>query len=176
MPKGVPRSEDIRRKISASRKGQLLSPEHRAKLSVAHKGVSLSETHCKAIGKVQKGKLVSLLTRQKISSAQKGRLMSKERHDKLMAHVALDIECRCYAHSPKPFTPSSLTWRLAETLQRLGFKIQPEAQLRRRSIDVLLIDEWLAFEADGGYWHSNKRPIPNATRNFLNFGIYLPFD
>ena len=81
--------------------------------------------------------------------------------ESLKEHRALnDVDCNCYVHSPNRRV-SSLTWKLADALTKLGFRVQPEAKLGRRSIDVLLIDEWLAFEADGKYWHDiNEAQFP----------------
>ena len=79
----------------------------------------------------------------------------------MQKHSQLDlVGCNCYVHSHNSKV-SGLTWQLAEALTCLGFVVQPEAQIERRSIDVLLIDEWIAFEADGQYWHElNETQFP----------------
>ncbi len=77
------------------------------------------------------------------------------------AHAKLDLpDCNCYVHSHNNKV-SELTWLLADALARMGFRVQPEAMLGRRSVDALLIDEWVAFEADGEYWHKvNEGQFP----------------
>lgn len=59
--KGIPRSEETKRKIGAanriSLKGKKLSPETRAKISAAHKGKIISPEQRKKISEAKKGKL-----------------------------------------------------------------------------------------------------------------------
>lgn len=54
--KGVPRSEEVRKKISESHKGKPKSEEHRRKISETLKGRKLSEEHKRRIGEAFKGR------------------------------------------------------------------------------------------------------------------------
>lgn len=78
------------------------------------------------------------------------------------AHAKLDLpNCNCYVHSHNNKV-SELTWLLADALAKRGFLVQPEARLGRRSVDALLLNEWIAFEADGEYWHRmNESQFPD---------------
>ena len=83
--KGVKRSEETRRKLSESHKGQTPwnkgrkmsesyhSEETKRKVSEALKGRVLSEETKRKIGEAHKGKLVSEETRRKLSEANKGK-------------------------------------------------------------------------------------------------------
>lgn len=60
--------------------------------------------------------------------------------------------------------PSKLTWKLAEFLDKAGFEIViPEQKIGQFTVDVLLANEWVAFEADGSYWHSD---LPTKRKNW----------
>lgn len=65
---GVPRTEEVRKKIGEANKGRIFSDEHKKKLSIAH------------IGKPspRKGKTLSDETRRKVSEAGKGRIQSEQ--------------------------------------------------------------------------------------------------
>ena len=93
--KGVKRSEETRRKLSESHKGQTPwnkgrkmsesyhSEETRKKVSEALKGRLVSEETKRKIGEAHKGKLVSEETKRKISEAKKGKVVSEEHKKKL---------------------------------------------------------------------------------------------
>lgn len=74
--RGVKRSLETRAKISAYQKGRKKSPETRAKISIARKGIKFSlETRAKmsALAKLKKGKKHSPETKAKMSAAHKGK-------------------------------------------------------------------------------------------------------
>ena len=77
--KGVPKSEEHRRKISEANKGNKLSEETRRKMSVIRKGKKFSEEHRRKISEAQKGDKNHLYgkhhteeAKKKISEALKG--------------------------------------------------------------------------------------------------------
>ena len=130
-----------------TRKGYKQTAEHSAKIAVGMRGRKQSPAH------IRNRRLVDRYIPW--SSERKARQSAV-----IKRHAGLDIECNCYVHSHN-CKVSGLTWLLAEALNKMGFKVQPEANFGRRSIDVLLVDEWLAFEADGNYWHElNENQIP----------------
>ena len=96
-------------------------------------------------------------------------MTTKQRQEVAARHAALDLpNCRCPSHggSPGAYMISSLTWKLAEVLVAVGFeKVIPEQQFGRKRVDVLLADEWLAFEADGFYHFTAKRQAYDAQRD-----------
>jgi hypothetical protein len=70
--------------------------------------------------------------------------------------------------------PSSLSWTLVDFLSNAGFdNIVLEEKFGPYSVDVLLADEWLAFEADGEYWHEKNKTDYDARDRYLleNFGL-----
>jgi hypothetical protein len=87
--KGVPLSEENKRGISESlkgntnTKGMLLSDETKRKISEALKGVPKSEEHKRKLSEANKGVLRSDETKRRISEAQKGRLHSDETKRKM---------------------------------------------------------------------------------------------
>ena len=98
--KGVPKSEEHRRKnsqskigklksvetrkkMSQSMKGRQFSKETRNKLSIANTGNTHSTETRQKIGEASKGRIVSLETRKKLSDAKKGKLFSDEHRKKL---------------------------------------------------------------------------------------------
>mgnify|MGYP001620038333 FL=1 len=135
MRKGSKATSETRIKLRVAATGRKHTLETRAKISAAHKGrIKSPETRAKMSAKI--------FTKKQRAAMRAGTI----------AHMMLDIECNCITHAHSKV--SKLTWLLAEALVRAGFTVQPEANIGRRSIDVLLIDEWVAFEADGGYWHN----------------------
>lgn len=71
-PYGVHPSEETRRKISESLKGNIISPETRAKIAAANKGHIVSEETRRKIGLAHKGKVLSQETKYKIGKAHRG--------------------------------------------------------------------------------------------------------
>lgn len=87
-------SDEIKRKISESRKGKKFTEEHCRKLSEAHKGHlawnkglrASADTRLK-LSSAAKVKLLSSETREKISVANKGRILSEETRRKMSEAV-----------------------------------------------------------------------------------------
>ena len=55
--KGIPRSEETRRKISEAHRGKTLTEEHKKKISEGHNHKKLSEEHKKRLSEAMKGKI-----------------------------------------------------------------------------------------------------------------------
>ena len=126
--KGIPMREEAKQKLSGSKRGTI----------TWNKGLSTGP--------------LSEETRQKISTALKGRETTPE-HRANLSKALKGREITWDLHS----SASSLTWKLADFLSKVGFEIVlPEARVGRYTVDVLLAQEWIAFEADGNYWHSDK--------------------
>ncbi len=157
-------------------KNEGMTPEIRAKIGAANarvlKGKKLSVAHRDAVSAGLRGHSTSVETKQKISAAQLGRPRplgsgffgphsaetKKKLSKRMKEHAAQDLKCSCWVHSPNAASVSSLTWKLSDFLVRAGFKIViPEARIGRHVIDALLGDEWVAFEADGKYWHNTQK-------------------
>jgi len=98
--KGVPKSEEHRRKISQSKigklksaatrkkmsdsfKGRKFSDETRNKLSIANTGNTHSSETRQKIGEASKGRILSPGARKKISDAKKGKLFTDDHRKKL---------------------------------------------------------------------------------------------
>jgi len=84
-------------------------------------------------------------------------------------------KCKCARCSIR--SPSSNTWKLTSFLQGVGFdNLVPEAQFGPYRVDVLLADEWIAFEADGDYWHSlpGRKEYDKQRDQFLFEEFQLP--
>jgi len=151
--RGVPKSIEHKQKLSeaASRRGQH-TDEHRAKIAAALRGrVKSAETKAK-LGATNRGRIRSKAARQKYRHA-------------AQKHAGLFLpECRCWVHQ-LPSWISSLTWKLAEVLVAAGYEVViAEQQVGRFRVDVLLAEEWIAFEADGSYWHKDSA-IYDAARD-----------
>lgn len=70
---------------------------------------------------------------------------------------------------------SSLSFKLAGFLNDAGFEtIVLEQQFGPYSVDVLLADEWIAFEADGEYWHQANSTDYEARDRWLLDRYDLP--
>ena len=76
--RGVPKSEETKRKIAESHKGLKLSEESKRKITEFRLGVSQSEETRKKISETLKGRIISEETRKKISETLKGRIISEE--------------------------------------------------------------------------------------------------
>lgn len=68
-----PMSEEMKARISATKKGTKLSAEHRAAIGAAHKNRVFSNEHRASISAAKMGHKVSDETRKKLSEALKGR-------------------------------------------------------------------------------------------------------
>ncbi len=159
-------------------KNEGMTPEIRAKIGAANakalKGKKLGLAHRNAVSRGLLGHPVNDETKQKISAAQSGRPRppgsgnfkphseetKRKLSERMKEHAAQDLDCGCWVHSPNAASVSSLTWKLSDFLVGAGFEtVIPEARIGRHIIDVLLGDEWIAFEADGKYWHDPKKDL-----------------
>jgi len=131
---GVPMRAESKLKMSLSKRG----------CQSWNKGIKtgpLSEEHKRKCSEAGKRKIFTTEHRANLSKAMKGR------------EIIWDLNSS---------NPSSLTWKLAEFLQAVGFEqVLPEASFVPYTVDVLLAEEWLGFEADGLYWHTIKQGDPN---------------
>lgn len=89
------------------------------------------------------------------------------KHDNSVHNSLVLPNCRCYVHgAARPYMVSSYTWKLAEALVAAGFEIViPEQQFGLKRVDVLLGEEWLAFEADGAYHFTAERRMYDRQRD-----------
>ncbi len=85
--RGLRRTEETKRKIGLANAGKVLSPTTRKKISEAHKGKELSSEHRESIGAPQRGeknhmygKKHSAATRKKISRAMMGNRIGEKNH------------------------------------------------------------------------------------------------
>jgi hypothetical protein len=87
--KGVPRTmseealKEIALKISKAKKGVPFSDEHRRKCAEGHKGRPHSKEHKRKISEGNKGKIRSEETRRKLSECRRGQSLSEETKQKL---------------------------------------------------------------------------------------------
>ena len=81
--KGKIISDETKRKMSEAKKGKIVSDETRRKMSEANKGKSLSEEHKKKISESHKKENLSDESRKNISEAQKGKSQSDEAKKKI---------------------------------------------------------------------------------------------
>ena len=64
---------------------------------------------------------------------------------------------------------------MVDFLVEAGFDIViPEVQLGGFSVDALLAEEWVAFEADGEYWHRDRQENDSRRDEYLLEEFNLP--
>jgi hypothetical protein len=107
--KGIPKSEEHRRKIGEALKGKVrgpLSEEHRKKLSESHKGIFrnkgkiVSEETKLKISQTLKGRQFTELHKQRLSAAQKGKLGHMFGHHHLEATKEKARHCKLRERNP----------------------------------------------------------------------------
>lgn len=81
--KGIPRSEETKRKIALGNKGKKLSAEQCKQISERMKGNVHSLETRRKISESNKGKVISSETRRKISEAKKGTILSEQTKKKI---------------------------------------------------------------------------------------------
>lgn len=125
-----------------------------------NKGIPMSETAKKKLSRAKRGipsKMKSRICgplsdehRQKLSEAGKRKIFTVEHR----ANLSKALKGRKITWDTNSSNPSNLSWKLAEFLVHAGFEIVvPEASFPPYTVDVLLAEEWIGFEADGTYWH-----------------------
>src|SRR3990167_229390 len=88
---------------------------------------------------------------------------NSERHNQavrigILRHLDTITDCNCFAHNPYRHKGgiSPLQWKMTNFLADRFDIVIPEVRFGRFSVDVLLAEEWVAFEADGAGWHKDK--------------------
>jgi hypothetical protein len=83
--KGRKHTEEARKKMSKGHKGKILSEEHKQNISLGNKGKikHFSEEHKQNISLSNKGKILSEEHKQNISLSNKGKVLSKEHKQKI---------------------------------------------------------------------------------------------
>ena len=81
--KGIPCSEEYKRKISESNKGKSRSEETRRKISETKKGKPISDEQKRKISEAKKGKPISDEQKRKMSESHKGKSRSEETKHKI---------------------------------------------------------------------------------------------
>lgn len=81
--RGIPKSEETKRKLSEATKKQVWSEESRKKLSKTLAGRKFSVEHRRKIGDAHRGKIVSEESKQRMREAQKGKIVSEETKHKI---------------------------------------------------------------------------------------------
>src|SRR3972149_2027807 len=132
-PRLRPLSKEFYENVSRKLTGIIRSPETRGKIARARRGTHPSEA-----------------TRKKLALAGKRRVISPEHSEKMKAGW------REWAGKwPKPET--KLETRLYALLNRSGYAYQKQKQFGSRIVDAYVPELNLAFEADGAYWHKDKK-------------------
>lgn len=140
--KGVPKSEEHKRKISSSHFGITHTEESKRKMSIAKRGMKLSESWKKAIGDAGRGLVRSQETRNKISAAHKGMKKpwaiesSKRARRKVRRVSSLEIKIRKFLEE------NHIQYLPQKEFFGIGF------------VDIFIPESSLVIEADGEYWHS----------------------
>ncbi len=133
----------------------------------------------KKLSVVSMGHDVTIKTRLKIRSSLLGYKHTEEAKRNVglatKKHAAKNLlNCQCYMHRLSE-NPSKLSWKLINFLADAGFEIIiPEQRFGKYSIDVLLAEEWIAFEADGEYWHRFNKTDYAARDAYLLEEFNLP--
>ena len=128
--KGIPMGEAAKKKLSCAKRGT----------TAWNKGLKTGP--------------LSEETRQKLSEAGKRKIFTAEHR----ANLSKALKGRKTPWSTANFSyenicVSNLTYKLAEVLETCGFNVAIEQLFWPYTVDVLLLDKWIAFEADGNYWH-----------------------
>jgi len=131
-----------------------------------------------AIAATRRGKKASPETRAKMSASAKGRIISPEQREKIRQSnliawsnpelLARHRARRATQKAPSKFWNTHPEQKLANFLERAGFRIQREKNFGHYRVDVYLLDYHLAIECDGVYWHrvtERNRPGYYANRD-----------
>ena len=179
-----------------------MTPEHRAKISAARRGYVMSIRQRNKISETLKGRQGPTQTvemRAKTSVAlRRYRQRMPEEHKRRLAEAVFKAHCgipswntgltketdmrvarnaigvkehviSCTGACHNSQNPSALAWAVYDTLLSDFRVVVPEARLGPYSIDFLLAEEWLGIEVDGSYWHSK----PGAKERDVTRDTYL---
>lgn len=175
---GIKLSEEHKKKIGLANLGKVLSDETKEKMRQSKLGKSLPPCSLETRRKRSQNMLGNTLSKDYKQSFEKreqtcplpwNKGLTKYTSEKvaqigernkflLKEHASLD-DCtnkRCFVHGHIQ-NPSLLSWVMIDFLVSVGFEIIiPEQQFDTYRVDALLAEEWVAFEADGEYWHLLK--------------------
>jgi len=101
-------TEEVKKKMSISHIGKVISDETRKKCSLCHKNKPKTEEHKNKIAQSEKGKIVSEETKKKLSVANKGRIVSKEHKEKNRKALSGDKS-----------NSAKLTWNIVREIREL---------------------------------------------------------
>ena len=150
-------SDERKKKISLSNRGRVKPPlSEKTKFLISEARKIFYHQHPEALEKVSN----QLRSMRRIKGYSQSEEFKQRAREKAQNHSALDLpECKCWVHSPyKSYDISPLQWRLLDFLVNAGVEIIiPEAKIGPYRIDALLVEEWVAFEADGDGWHKDKK-------------------
>ena len=162
--KGIPRSEETRKKISKANKGKGLgvrgkfhhSEATKLLLAIKNKGRKASEEERKKCGEKNKGRIMSVETRRKIGLFNKGKQKTEEHKLKisLSNKATFARNCKGNFRSSAPEKEFGL-----QILNNFGIQLQPSKYLEGRIFDYCYEPRKILFECDGRYWHSLTKMI-----------------
>jgi len=183
-PKGVPRSEETKKKISEALKGHKLSEEARRKISEKmkgrklsditkekiaefHKGTHLPEAIRAKISMAHKGKKLSIETRRRMSKAFKGRKgywtgkhLSDKHKQKLHEAQIKYLE----EHNVLPNVGKYEKQILDNLENELHYKILRQYKVGKYHLDGYIPELRLAIEVDEKYHRTKRQRIKDAKR------------
>lgn len=168
-PKGMPHSEETKRKISKGLKGRKWSKEHRRKADEARRGKPLSIEHRKKISLAKIGKSLSEETRRKMSEAHKGRKFSEEHRRNLSKALMGNQRCKGYhrvfseeikekirrarLNQVFPKEDSSIEIIMQNELNGREYIFKTHVPLLEKYQGDIVINN-IVIECDGDYWHN----------------------
>jgi len=194
--KGVPKSAEHRLNIGLASRGRQArlghtnSTEHRARISAAKKGIATtSPEQCrinrlgKKMTEEQKARISAGLKssekRKQFNLARRGQKLSVARKEQIgqsaRAHCEQILpECRCYGHKRVEYK-GSFTYIEDILVNKVLAEfpiVRRQEKFGRKSVDAYLPPPYhLAFEADGEYWHDEKRDAKRDRELLERFGL-----
>ena len=174
--KGIPQTEETKKKISLANKGRKLSEEIKKKFSLAHKGKHHSpKTEFKKGHILNKGKKYSEERKRKISLAHKGKIISKETRKKMgvvfkenyktgkrkpyirTEHIR-NIHRQRRLKQVFPVEDTKIEVKIQNFLKQLNIEFIPHKPItnikHKYPCDIFIPSKNLIIETDGDYWHN----------------------